>query len=261
MVRQAGAVPASPVRRPRAVRASLTAAPATVLTAVLTAVLAVSLAGCVGLPPTIGPTGVDGLTVPTPSPQPEDFVGGVDHPLLPLVPGARWELADAVTGAELALEVVDAERTVAGVAATGLAATVTPGARSGATTSTTSTGWFAEDDEGNVWLLAGSGPDGGWEAGEQGAVAGLALAADSRVGDGYPLWTVDGTPAATAEVLATDEEVAVPTGLVEGVVTLALDLDLAREGPELEVALGEGVGPVLVEDVATGDDLVLTARS
>lgn len=221
------------------------------------AVLAVpALASCGGLPPRVGPTGVDGLVVPTASPDPTSYVDGVDHPHLPLVPGDRWELAAAGGGASLVLEVEDG-RKVAGVATTALVARpAVPAADVGG-----STAWLAEDVDGNVWLLAGEGPDGAWEAGAGGARAGLALAADPRTGDGHPLWAVDGDPAAGATVLGTDGDLAVPWGLVEDVVTLALDTDPARVGGELRVSLAEGVGPVAVEDVATGEELVLVARS
>ncbi len=46
-------------------------------------VLAV-LAGCGSAPKEIDPTGVDGLVIPTPDPDPTDFVEGVDNRYLPL---------------------------------------------------------------------------------------------------------------------------------------------------------------------------------
>lgn len=238
--------------------------------------LVAPLAACGGNPPTIGPTGVDGLTVPTPSPDPAAYVGAVDHPQLTLVPGTRWELADATTGARLVLEVLDEPRTVAGLAATGVEVvprpaggppgTGTAGRPGTGTGLAPATAWFAQDRAGHVWLVAGDGPAGSWEAGLDGAEAGLALAAEPRVGDGHVLWAVGGEPAASAQVLATGEEVAVPWGVEEGVVpagvvTLGLDLDPAVPGPEAEVRLAEDVGPVVVEDRRTGDDLVLVARS
>jgi hypothetical protein len=251
-VRQAGGVPARPVRRPRVARAPLTAALATAVAALL--------AGCGATPPTIGTRGIDGLTVPTPNPDPADFVAAVDHPVLPLLPDARWELADPVDGDRVAVEVAEEQRTVAGVITTGLVLVPDPAA-AGQGASAPTTAWVAEDQEGNVWLFAGSGPDGAWAAGEDGAAAGLLLAADPRVGDGYALWSVDGEPQAAAEVRSTDEELAVPWGLAEGVVTLALDLDLLREGPELRVALADDVGPVAAADLVADEELVLVARS
>lgn len=207
--------------------------------------------GCtVGFPPTVGPTGVDGLAVPTPSPDPASYVVGVDHPHLPLAPGDRWELEDAATGARLVLEVAGT-REVAGVEATALSAT---------TAGSAATAWVAQDEAGHVWLLAGEGPDGAWQAGEGGAEAGLLLAADPRTGDGHALWARGGEPAASAQVAATGGSLAVPWGIAEEVVALDLDTDPARPGAELSVALGAGVGPVAVEDRVRDDDLVLVAR-
>ena len=57
-----------------------------------TGVLAGVLAGCagVGQPAPYDSTGINGLVIPTPSPDADDFVGGVDNPWLPLEPQATW---------------------------------------------------------------------------------------------------------------------------------------------------------------------------
>ena len=44
-------------------------------------------------PEKIGPRGVDELVIPTPDPDPADFVDGVDNPWLPLQPGTVWTYA------------------------------------------------------------------------------------------------------------------------------------------------------------------------
>lgn len=236
--------------------------PARLRRAALTGLVAPLLlaAGCsVGFPPTLGPTGIDGLTVPTPAPDPTSYAAGVAHPFLPLSPGARWELADAATGARLVLEVGET-RDVAGIAATALTAAATTDTGTVEPPATTVTAWLAEDDAGHVWLLAGEGPAGSWAAGEEDAEAGLLLSADPRTGDGYALWARGGEPAATARVGATDGSLAVPWGVVERTVELSLDTDLARPGDEVAVVLGEGVGPVAVADLVGDDDLVLVDR-
>ncbi|NYG55091.1 hypothetical protein [Nocardioides perillae] len=216
--------------------------------------------GCsVGFPPTLGPTGIDGLAVPTPSPDPTSYAVGVDHPFLPLAPGARWELSDAAAGARLVVE-VGGTREVAGIAATELIVTrAVPTTLDGAPARPV-TAWLAEDDAGHVWLLAGEGDGRSWETGADGAEAGLLLSADPRRGDGYALWAEDGEPAATVRVGATDGSLAVPWGVADRTVELALDTDLARPGDELAVVLGEGVGPVAVADLVADDDLVLVER-
>lgn len=223
-----------------------------ILPALLAVAGLVTAAGCtVGFPPTLGPTGVDTIAVPAVSPDPAAYVARVDHPHLPLAPGARWELADADSGARLLLE-VRGTRVVAGVRTTGVTATPSVGEPT--------TAWLAQDEAGHVWLLAGEGPTGAWATGEAGTAAGLVLAAAPRTGDGHPLWARGGEASAAARVVATGGSLAVPWGLAASTVALALDTDPARPGDELEVVLGLGVGPVAVTDAVTGDDLVLVAR-
>ena len=56
----------------------------------LAAALPLLVAGCGSAPQKSPPTGVDGLEIPTPSPDPDDFVQDIDNPYLPLRPGSRW---------------------------------------------------------------------------------------------------------------------------------------------------------------------------
>src|SRR5215218_5728364 len=119
-------------------------------------VLAASLAmltGCSAAgeanPETIGPRGVDELTIPTPSPSLEDFVATIDNPYLPLKPGTVWTYD--VSGSDatrLEVRVQEKTSTVAGVRCTVL--------HSRATASGGATVWeryllLAQDTRGNVW--------------------------------------------------------------------------------------------------------------
>jgi len=131
-------------------------------------------AGCGTASAPSAPAGVDELVVPTPSPDPEDFVPGVDNPWFPLPPGRTWtySVADVAGSHRLRVAVADGPE-IAGVATT---------ARVAAEQGRTVTDWYAQDRDGNVWWF---GRRGVWRAGEDGAEAGLAMPATPRVGDGY----------------------------------------------------------------------------
>ena len=135
-------------------------------------------AGCGGAPRTSPPSGVDGLVVPTPEPEPGDFVERVDNPWLPLEPGASWtyEVVDGSAESTRTVRVLTGTREVSGIEATQVE-TRGDGAAALA--------WFAQDRDGNVWAL---GEQGVWEAGVDGALAGLAMPARPRLGDGYAVW-------------------------------------------------------------------------
>ncbi|MFW6774586.1 hypothetical protein ACOACO_09900 [Nocardioides sp. CPCC 205120] len=146
---------------------------------------ALLLAACGTGPATAPPSGVDELTVPTPTPDPVDFVTDVDNPWWPLVGGTARVYADA-TGRRLRRTVAGAPEQVGGVPATGVrteAVAATWGTRA---LPPERTAWFAQDRRRNVWLVGGTLADGSrWEAGRDGAEAGLVVTGVPRVGDGY----------------------------------------------------------------------------
>ncbi|MCD4524585.1 hypothetical protein [Nocardioides sp. cx-173] len=198
------AAPRHAVRRTLATAASLAA---------LATVGLVS--GCSSASPSSPPAGVDELTVPTPSPDPDDFVDVIDNPWLPLAAGAQWsyDLADAPGGVRV--RVTEETRTVAGVEATVVetVSTLSDAPSDAGWTTVDSTDYYAQDDAGNVWWL---GREGEWQAGEAGAEAGIAMLATPRVGDGY----AQAEPGPRAEVLALDGEVETPAGAFESLVVV-----------------------------------------
>ena len=179
-----------------------------------------------GLPPTLGPSGVDGLTIPTPSPDPADFVAGVDNPWFPLAQGTTWtyRVYDAAGRATERVTVLPGTTAVDGVAATTLRATTTlPGGRVLGTVDR----WYAQDRAGNVWWLGQrvSGRAEGlrsWRAGLRGARAGLAMAATPRLGDGYVETDAPGALRLDAEVLTVNGERSGPRGSYDHLVVVAV---------------------------------------
>jgi hypothetical protein len=236
-----------------------------VLLSVLLPVLLVpALVGCdVGLPREVGPRGVDGLVVPTPSPDPDDFAEEIDNPWLPLVPGSTWRYRVTAGGEveeTVTVTVTDQVREVAGVTATVVRDVVTDA--DGEVVEDTRD-WFAQDVEGNVWYLGEDtvsfedgrpSSEGSWEAGVDGAEAGLAMPAVPRVGDGYRQEWAAGEAEDQARVLALDASRATPYGgwddLLQTEDTTPLEPDVLEHK-----FYARGVGLVLEEN--PGDDEVV----
>ena len=208
--------------------------------------LLLALTGCAGLgqPVPYDSPGINGLVIPTPSPDAGDFVAVVDNPWLALEPGTsrRYDVVgDAGVEGTVETEVLAGTTEVAGLTATGVR-TVTE--VDGVTTDETR--FYAQDDAGNVWLVGVASTTGlSWRAGASGAEAGLAMPADLRLGDGWLTYRVP--------------NLLEPTTMVE---------DVSREMAELrETAGGEadtmsrvyesGAGLVSIEDVDAGWQAVL----
>ena len=121
--------------------------------------------------------GVDELVIPTPSPDPDDFVATIDNPWLPLRAGR--DAGPTPTAATDVTFSADEGPTIAGVADH-------RASRRGG-----SADYYAQDADGNVWWF---GREGEWQAGEDGAEAGIAMLAKPRVGDGYAEMGADGEP-------------------------------------------------------------------
>jgi hypothetical protein len=218
---------------------------------------ALVLTGCASDPPTVPPSGVDGLEVPTPSPDPDDFVERIDNPWLPLLPGAEW-VYESTGGERITVTVTDRTREVAGVTTTVVRDVVTD--EDGAVVEETDD-WFAQDRDGNVWYFGEDTveydeqgrPDdaGSWEAGVDGAEAGIVMLATPRRGDGYQQEQAAGEAEDRATVLDLDGTRQVGSDSYD-------ELLVTEETSPLEPGLAEhkfyarGTGLVLEETVSGG---------
>ena len=174
---------------------------ASVRRALATAAVVALTAGCGSFTDTSPAAGVDELVIPTPSPDPDDFVATIDNPWLPLAVGATWTYSDGAADVTFS-----AERgpTIAGVVTT-------------AVTSSGPADYYAQDSAGNVWWF---GREGGWQAGDDGAEAGIAMLAKPRLGDGYAEMGVDGDPGQRSEIKGLDDELLIETTTETGLVVV-----------------------------------------
>ena len=230
------------------------------------AVIVLLLGGCAGEPPKSPPAGVDELEVPTPALDAGDYVKGIDNPWLPLVPGNQWVYdARSEDGQQrITVTVLEETREISGVDATVVHDVVTDA--QGRIIEDTYD-WYAQDRKGNVWYLGEDtteyavpgGPEaskaGSWEAGVDGAKAGIAMLAEPRVGDGYRMEFLEDEAEDQARIVRLDAEATVPFGswkkLLETEETTPLEPDLIERK-----FYAQDIGLVRERTIAGGGDVV-----
>ena len=216
----------------------------------LAILLAIVLAGC-----TQGGT-PSGESAELPGPPAAAYVPLVDHLYFPLLPGSSWTLVGDEDGLSKREEVrvLDEPHLILGVACTAVVEEVF---EDGVPTETT-TQWFAQDTDGNVWRFGeesleftGGAPvptEDSWRAGVDGKRAWIFFARDPQVGDIYAGNRGDGWD--QNEVLSVDAPAAVPAGAFAG----CLDIEETNpDDPEDQdrILYAPGVGRVS-EVSATG---------
>jgi hypothetical protein len=192
--------------------------------------------------------------------DPADFTTRIDNPYWPMKPGSRWVYRETdADGTKQRVEVTVTHRTkrVAGVKARVVHDVVTQG---GALVENTYD-WYAQDRAGNVWYLGEKTRDyengkvvstkGSWEAGVDGARAGITMPARPRVGMSYRQEHYPGHAEDRARILSLDEQAEVPFGHFRN---LLMTKDFTPLEPKvLEHKLyAKGVGPVLVLSLSGG---------
>jgi hypothetical protein len=195
-------------------------------------------AGCGSESPQSPPTGIDELVIPTPSPDPGDFVRGVDNPWFPLAPGTTWRYRlTGVTAGTLVVTVEDTTNDIAGVATTPVSRTEPTGEQL--------VDYYAQDRRGNVWWF---GREGVWLAGDDGAEAGLAMPATPRLGDGWRAAYGPGVVDVRDTVVTLDQTQSVPAGTFADL--LGIDVtDTGAPDGERRRFFARGLG--MLEEVST----------
>ena len=221
--------------------------------------LAAALALCAGC------GGDGGSALPQGSEQveldPADFTTVIDNPYWPMTPGTRWtyrELDEEGKALDVRVTVSSATKRIAnGVTARVVRDTVT----SDGEVIEDTFDWYAQDGDGNVWYLGEqtaefedgkvSSRGGSFEAGVDGAEAGVIMPADPEPGLAYRQEYYKGEAEDNGEILSLDEQAQVPAGhyrdalLTKDTITIEPDV--------LEYKLyAPGVGPVLTFGVSGG---------
>ena len=123
--------------------------------------------------------------------------------------------------------------------------------------------WYAQDEDGNLWYLGEQtkeyehgkvkSTEGSWEAGVDGAEAGIVLPAKPEVGLAYRQEYLKGEAEDEARILSVDERAEVPSGAFDHVL---MTKDFTRLEPDLveHKFYARDVGPVLTVAVSGGSD-------
>ena len=194
--------------------------------------------------------------------DPADFTTEIDNPYWPMSPGSRWvyrETDTAGTEQRVVVEVTGRTKTIAnGVEAAVVRDTVTENGQPVEVTDD----WYAQDSDGNLWYMGEDTAEyengkvatraGSFEAGVDGAQAGIIMPADPQPGMEYREEYYKGQAEDKAVIVAVgDDQVQVPAGHFS-------DLVLTRNLTPLEPRVEEmkfyarGVGPVLEAGLSGG---------
>jgi hypothetical protein len=178
---------------------------------------AITICALVGVAPLAGAGGKNPYD---PKVDPANFVGTIDNPYFPLVPGTRWVYeGDTDEGHErVETEVMYETKQILGITAT----VVRDRAFVDGELVEDTFDWFAQDRAGNVWYLGEATQEyengkpttakGSWEAGVEGARPGVIMPAQPRPGRSYRQEYLKGEAEDEATILKVDAKGSVPYG-------------------------------------------------
>jgi hypothetical protein len=189
--------------------------------------------------------------------DPAEFTTEIDNPYWPMSPGSRWVYSETDEDGEHRIVVTVTERTK--TTADGVEARVVRDVVSNGELIEVTDDWYAQDSEGNVWYLGEDTAEyengkvvtrrGSFEAGVDGAQAGIIMPADPQPGMTYRQEYYEGKAEDRGEVLALGQMAEAPAGHFK-------DTALINDTNPLEPKVSElkfyapGVGPVLAVSVS-----------
>ena len=193
--------------------------------------------------------------------DPNEFTAEVTNPWFPLQPGTRWTYRETTEDGEIVRVVVTAtavtHQIANGVAARVVRDTVT----SDGEIIEDTLDWYAQDAVGTVWYLGEDTAEfedgkvttreGSFEAGVDGAQAGVIMPAVPEVGMAYRQEYYEGEAEDNGEVLALGQQATVPAGNYDGLLQTADTTPLEPDVLEHKY-YAERVGLVLTIDREAG---------
>ena len=195
--------------------------------------------------------------------DPSEFTTEIDNPYWPMKPGSRWVYreTDGEGGEQRVVVTVEprTKRIANGVEARVVHDVVTEDGEPVEVTDD----WYAQDSDGNVWYLGEDTTEyedgkpkskaGSFEAGKDGAQAGVIMPADPEPGMTYRQEYYRGEAEDTGAIVGVDEQAEVPFGHFRDVL-MTKDLN-PLEPKILEFKFyARNVGPVLAVSVSGGSD-------
>jgi hypothetical protein len=195
-----------------------------------------------------------------------DFVERIDNPYWPMAPGSKWVYRE--DGQRVEVTVTDQTKEILGIQATVVHDVVS---EDGELVEDTFD-WYAQDKDGNLWYLGEAtkeyengkvkSTEGSWQAGVDGAEAGILLPGEPEVGMRYRQEYYEGEAEDRGEILSLDATAKVPFGSFDGVLKTKDTTPLEPDVLEHKF-YAKGVGPVLAVAVSGGggrEELVSVTR-
>jgi hypothetical protein len=191
------------------------------------------------------------------------FSTHIDNPYWPMKPGTRWVYRETAPGATPQRIVVTVTHRTTRVASGVLVRIVHDKATEHGRVVEDTFDYYAQDRRGNVWYLGEDTTEyengrpvskaGSWEAGVDGARAGIVMLAHPRVGRRYREEHYPGHAEDGAQVMSRSEQAEVPFGHFTHVLLTKNFNPLEPKSLEYKLYAG-GVGPVLEIGVSGDDD-------
>ncbi|RYC11505.1 hypothetical protein [Nocardioides zhouii] len=192
-----------------------------------------------------------------PLPGPGSFVRKIDNPYSPFAPGMRWVYGGGTREQRerIVVKVLNRTKLIEGITATVVRDTV----KVNDEVIEDTFDWYAQDLEGRVWYLGEAtkeyengqvvSTEGSWEAGVDGAKAGIIMFAQPEVGEAYRQEFYAGHAEDQGRFLTLDTRVATKAGVFKRVRMTEDTTSLHPEIAELKF-YAPGVGIVLEFDLA-----------